>query len=116
MGGGFFFGDFKDQYRIIKKIWPIKNVCIKDHRRHFSFDKMDLIKAKHFSKEWKMDLVGLFHSNPNCRALPSLKDLEIAFPAISLVIISLQNGVTQDWSSWQLNQETNSFLEEKVIL
>ena len=116
MGGGFFFGDLKDQYRIIKKIWPIKNSCIKDHRRNFSFDNTDFLKAKHFAQEWKMDLIGLFHSNPNCRALPSLKDLEISVPGLSLVIISLQNGVIQDWTSWQLNQKSNSFLEEKVIL
>ncbi len=52
----------------------------------------DLIKADAEARRQGMDLVGIFHSHPDCDAYFSKTDLENSCPWYSFVVLSIQKG------------------------
>ena len=52
----------------------------------------DLIKADAEARRQGMDLVGIFHSHPDCNAYFSKTDLENSCPWYSFVVLSIQKG------------------------
>jgi proteasome lid subunit RPN8/RPN11 len=52
----------------------------------------DLLKADAEARRRGMDLVGIFHSHPDCDAYFSKADLENSCPWYSFVVLSIQKG------------------------
>ena len=115
-GCGFIFGVEKEDFRIIKKIWPVRNAKLGDQTRRFMIDPRDYLKAEQFAVSSGMDLLGIYHSHPNHPANPSIHDFHCAVPYFSFVILSIYNGKTVDWASWRLHDDGSEFVSEKVIL
>jgi len=115
-GCGFVFGVEKEDFRIIKKIWPVENIKPGDKTRRFMIDPRDYLKAEKLAVSWGMDLLGIYHSHPNHPARPSIHDFNNAVPYFSFIILSVYNGKTASWSSWRLDDDGSEFISEKVIL
>jgi proteasome lid subunit RPN8/RPN11 len=115
-GCGFLLGVEKEGYRIIKKIWPVRNAKPGDQTRRFLIDPRDYLKAEQLAAVLKMELLGIYHSHPNHPAKPSIHDFKNAVPYFSFIILSVYNGKTVDWTSWRLHDDGSEFLSEKVIL
>jgi proteasome lid subunit RPN8/RPN11 len=52
----------------------------------------DLLKADREARERKMDLIGIYHSHPDCGAYFSETDLKNSCPWYSFVVLSIKNG------------------------
>lgn len=115
-GCGFVFGVEKEDYRIIKKIWPVRNAKPGDQTRRFMIDPRDYLKAEQFAVSSGMDLLGIFHSHPNHPAKPSIHDFQSAVPYFSFIILSIYDGKTVDWTSWRLHDDGSEFVSENVII
>ncbi|MDH3245968.1 MAG: M67 family metallopeptidase [Saprospiraceae bacterium] len=115
-GVGFFYGDEKDNYRIIKRILPVKNVKEGDQRKRFEIDPRDYLQAEKFAEEWSLSLLGIYHSHPNHPAIPSVHDLKRAVPYFSYIILSIENSITQDWTSWRLDEKVKLFEQENLVI
>ncbi|MDH3650670.1 MAG: M67 family metallopeptidase [Saprospiraceae bacterium] len=115
-GVGFFYGDEKDNYRIIKRILPVNNAKDGDKRKRFEIDPRDYLQAERHAVEWGLSMIGIYHSHPNHPAIPSVHDLKLAVPYFSYVILSIVNGIAQDWTSWRLDEDVKLFEQENLVL
>ena len=71
-GFGFFFGSIEENYRIIKKIWPVR--IASGWSNHVKDE--DLLQAKTIADESNLSLLGCFHTGPLVQFLGG-KDLRI---------------------------------------
>lgn len=110
-GFGFFFGTIEENYRIIKKIWPVKisggwSNQVKDR---------DLLQAKTIANESNLSLLGCFHTGPLVQFLGG-KDLRIlTSKAFSNVRINMKEGKTHFWNS-SLIEGNNLFASAETII
>jgi len=76
----------------------------------------DMFKAERAARKRKLEVVGFYHSHPDHPSLPSAYDTEHALPFYSYVIVSVQQGKSEDMTSWELTADRSRFEEEKIIL
>ena len=61
-------------------------------------------------------VLGFYHSHPNHPARPSEYDREHGWPFYSYLIISIMDGKPADMTSWVLNEQTNQFERQDMVL
>ncbi len=59
-------------------------------------------------------VLGFYHSHPNHPAIPSVYDREWASPWYTYIIVSVQNGVPDALTAWQLTDDRSQFEPEDV--
>jgi proteasome lid subunit RPN8/RPN11 len=60
----------------------------------------DLLRADKEARSRQLDLVGIYHSHPDCDAYFSETDLKNSCPWYSFVVLSIQNGRFDHANSW----------------
>ncbi len=55
------------------------------------------------------EIVGIYHSHPDCPAKPSPTDLANAWEGFAYVIIAVVKGEAKDMRCWTLNEDGNRF-------
>jgi proteasome lid subunit RPN8/RPN11 len=74
-------------------------------------------KAERLAHFIKLDIIGFYHSHPDCAAEPSDYDTRHALPVYSYVIVSVRKGKVADCKSWELDPEScKQFQSEKLDL
>ena len=61
-----------------------------------------------------MDLVGIYHSHPDCGAYFSETDLKNSCPWYSFVVLSIQKGEFDHANSWLPNPEQTAAEKEEL--
>ena len=61
-------------------------------RARYELRPEDLLRADREARERKLDLIGIYHSHPDCDAYFSETDLKNSCPWYSFVVLSIQNG------------------------
>lgn len=61
-----------------------------------------------------LEIIGVYHSHPDCPAKPSPTDLESAWDGFAYPIISICNGKAADFKCWSLNNQDNAFQQIEV--
>src|SRR3982074_1768713 len=64
----------------------------------------DLLAADKEARRQGMDLVGIYHSHPDCDAYFSTTDLENSCPWYSFIVLSIQKGEFDHATSWLPNE------------
>ncbi|GHU52845.1 hypothetical protein FACS1894132_03470 [Clostridia bacterium] len=106
----------EDGSRIVIDILPIENARENDEQYHrFVITPEDFMKAEHTAIKRGLDLVGIYHSHPNAPARPSQYDKDHALPFYSYVIVSVQDGKSVDFTSWELSEDRVDFSSEKIV-
>src|SRR5215471_4992545 len=72
----------------------------------------DLLAADRAARERRMDLIGIYHSHPDCDAYFSKTDLQNSCPWYSFVVLSIQKGQFDHANSWLPNAEQTEALKE----
>lgn len=112
---GFMYGNFIDDHnRAVTEIRPVTNAKTGDKSKRFQIDPNDYRKAEKYAVQQDLDLVGVYHSHPDHPARPSDHDLKQALPVFSYIIVSVQNGVAKETTSWRI-EESKEFQEEKIL-
>ena len=62
-----------------------------------------------------MDLIGIYHSHPDCDAYFSKTDLQNSCPWYSFVVLSIQKGEFHHANSWLPNFEQTEAAKEELI-
>jgi proteasome lid subunit RPN8/RPN11 len=75
----------------------------------------DLLAADKKARAAGMDLIGIFHSHPDCDAYFSKTDLENSCPWYSFVVISVKNGKFDHANSFLPNAEQTEAPKEELI-
>ena len=67
------------------------------------------------SRRRGLDLVGIYHSHPDCDAYFSKTDLQNSCPWYSFIVLSIQKGEFNHANSWLPNAEQTAAEKEELI-
>jgi proteasome lid subunit RPN8/RPN11 len=112
-GAGFLLGADGD----VKDVLPLENAR-EDEARHnrFLITPEDYLKAEMKAAELGVDLIGVFHSHPDCPNVPSEYDREWAQPFFSYIITRVDEGVAVSHRSWKLVEDRSKYDEEEITI
>ena len=75
----------------------------------------EYLEADLAARRENMDIVGIYHSHPDCPTVPSRTDVELAtFPGYAYVIVSVENGKATNLSAWALAEDRSRFMPEEI--
>jgi len=102
--------------KTVKQTQAIHNAQKDDEQYHrFLITPEDMLNAEQTARKLGLDVVGFYHSHPDCPAAPSDYDKDHALPFYSYVIVSVEKGEAKDITSWELTADRASFLPEKIL-
>ncbi len=103
-------GDDKNVVYALK----LDNVSAGSQAARYELRPEDLLRADKAARERKLDLIGIYHSHPDCDAYFSKTDLENSCPWYSFVVLSIQKGVFHHANSWLPNAEQTHAEKEEL--
>ena len=71
---------------------PLENAFTGEQGARYELRQEDLLRADSEARQRGMDLIGIFHSHPDCDAYFSKTDLENSCPWYSFVVMSIKDG------------------------
>ncbi|MGA2136381.1 MAG: M67 family metallopeptidase [Bryobacteraceae bacterium] len=74
----------------------------------------DLLRADREARSRKLDLIGIYHSHPDCDAYFSETDLKNSCPWYSFVVLSIRGGVFDHANSWLPDAEQSRAEREEL--
>lgn len=105
---GFLFGSIHDNDKFVEHILSCENATTDGEQYHrFVITPEDMLKAERFARFIKLDIIGFYHSHPNCAAVPSEYDQTHAFPVYSYIIVSVIDGRAEACTSWELDKASD---------
>ena len=112
---GFIIGALMDsQNKTAENIVPCENQFDENEKFHrFLIRPEEMLKVQRNAAKSGKDIIGFYHSHPDCRAVPSEYDRTHALPVYSYVIASAVKGKTVETLCWTLD-ENSQFHSEKL--
>jgi proteasome lid subunit RPN8/RPN11 len=99
----------------VVEAFALTNTTSGERRRRFLIGPEMYRASEARASEIKRQVIGFYHSHPDHPAVPSAFDLEHAWPNLSYVIASVQNGRPEDVRSWRLRADRSAFEEETLV-
>ena len=114
---GILMGDIdQDGNKIVKRTETIINAGEEGEKHHrFLITPEDMLHAEQTARAAKMEVIGFYHSHPDCPAAASDYDRDHALPFYSYVIVSVEKGASKDFLSWELSTDRTEFFSEEII-
>ena len=81
----------------------------------FELRPQDLLAADKAARAQGMDLIGIYHSHPDCDAYFSPTDLQNSCPWYSFVVLSIQKGEFHHANSWLPNVDQTAAAKEELV-
>jgi proteasome lid subunit RPN8/RPN11 len=75
----------------------------------------DLMAADKAARDRGLDLIGIYHSHPDCDAYFSTTDLQNSCPWYSFVVLSIRNGEFHHANSWLPNADQTAADKEELV-
>ena len=99
----------------VKQILTLGNAR-EDEARHnrFLITPEDYLKAELTADKLGLNLIGVFHSHPDCPNVPSEYDREWAQPFFSYIITRVDKGKVSSHRSWRLIEDRTKYEEEEI--
>lgn len=99
----------------VEQISVISNAREEHERYHrFEITPQMMLEAEIYARRNRLDIVGFYHSHPDCPAVPSEYDRTHALPVYSYIIASVIRGQKRDVKSWELSAEDLHFYSEQI--
>lgn len=103
-----------DGSREVLDLMPLANRREDSPRNRFEVTPDDVRLAEKKAREKKIDLIGWYHSHPDCEARPSEYDRNHAWPWYSYIIVSVQERLARDMRSWRLQDDRAAYDAEAI--
>jgi len=112
-GAGFLLGEKGE----VREIIALPNAG-EDGARHnrFLFTPADYLNAELRADDLGLNLIGVFHSHPDCPNVPSEYDREWAQPFFSYIITRVDEGKAVNVRSWRLLEDRSKYEEEEISI
>lgn len=104
-------GDVKD----VTLAQPLENAYSGAQGARYELRPEDLLEADKKARAAGLDLIGIFHSHPDCDAYFSKTDLENSCPWYSFVVLSVKGGKFDHANSFLPNAEQTVAEKEELI-
>jgi proteasome lid subunit RPN8/RPN11 len=111
---GAMLGPIDGDVKSVRVALPLENAYPGAQRERYELRPEDLLFAEREARKSGMDLIGIFHSHPDCDAYFSKTDLENSCPWYSFVVLSIQKGRFHHANSWLPNMEQTEAAKEEL--
>ena len=112
---GAMLGDIGQTKKRVKEAVPLENASTGEQRQHYELRPQDLLSAEKAARNRGLDLVGIFHSHPDCDAYFSETDLRNSCPWYSFVVLSVKQGRFDHANSFLPDLEQTRADREELI-
>lgn len=89
---GVMLGHIKGESKYVTDALPLENAFGGEQRERYELRPQDLLSAERSARDHGLDLIGIFHSHPDCDAYFSQADLQNSCPWYSFVVLSVNKG------------------------
>jgi len=112
---GAMIGSIGDSDKTVRAAIPLENAFAGAQATRYELRPEDLLAADKAARERRMDLIGIYHSHPDCDAYFSATDLKNSCPWYSFVVLSVRNGEFHHANSWLPNFDQTEAAKEELI-
>jgi proteasome lid subunit RPN8/RPN11 len=102
-----------DQKRVTAAV-PMENAYTGAQGARYELRPEDLLAADRKARAAGLDLIGIFHSHPDCDAYFSKTDLENSCPWYSFVVLSVKSGKFDHAASFLPNPDQTAAEKEEL--
>ena len=111
---GAMLGSALGEEKRVREARPLENSYGGARRTRYELRPEDLLAADKAARERNLDLIGIYHSHPDCDAYFSKTDLQNSCPWYSFVVLSIQKGEFHHANSWLPNAERSEASREEL--
>ena len=97
---GVMLGASRDGNKTVQIALRMENVQPGSQRERYELDNRDLLAADAEAGRQGLELIGIYHSHPDCDAYFSQTDLKNSCPWYSFVVLSVRQGRYHHANSW----------------
>jgi proteasome lid subunit RPN8/RPN11 len=111
---GAMLGVIEDGVKTVSEALALENAFEGLQAARYELRPEDLLAADKAARSRNMDLIGIYHSHPDCDAYFSETDLKNSCPWYSFVVLSIQKGEFHHANSWLPNMEQTAADKEEL--
>jgi proteasome lid subunit RPN8/RPN11 len=112
---GAMIGSHVDDGKLVSEAIPLENAYDGPQNARYELRPQDLYNAERQARERSMDLIGIYHSHPDCDAYFSATDLQNSSPWHSFVVLSIRRGEFDHANCFVPNLERTEASKEELI-
>ena len=112
---GAMIGRTTDDTKHVTQAVPLENSYEGEQAARYELRPEDLLAADKAARAAGQDLIGIFHSHPDCDAYFSKTDLENSCPWYSFVVLSVKSGKFDHAASFLPNADQTAAEKEDLI-
>jgi len=112
---GAMIGKIDDDAKHVTRAVPLENAFAGEQGARYELRPEDLLAADKAARAAGLDLIGIFHSHPDCDAYFSKTDLENSCPWYSFVVLSVKQGKFDHAASFLPNADQTAAEKEELI-
>lgn len=106
---GLLVGTITNEGWQIQEIKPVANLNEERAADRFQLDPAGYQKVDRELRDTDFEIIGVYHSHPDCPAKPSPTDLGSAWEGFAYPIISVCDGKAVDFQCWAVNASASAF-------
>lgn len=111
---GAMLGELDDGSKLVSVAMPLENAFAGARAARYELRPEDLLAADRAARERNLDLIGIYHSHPDCDAYFSTTDLKNSCPWYSFVVLSIRKGEFDHANSWLPNADQTEAAKEEL--
>ncbi len=100
--------------RVVSAAFPCRNAYEGDQSDRFQIDPRDQVRANLKCRAEDIDIIGFFHSHPDCDAYFSATDLKNSWPWYSNIVLSIRQGAFAGAGSFRANDDQSQSETEEL--
>jgi proteasome lid subunit RPN8/RPN11 len=112
---GAMLGTSDGESKSVREAIALENAYQGAQAARYELRPEDLMAADKAARSRGMDLIGIYHSHPDCDAYFSTTDLQNSCPWYSFVVLSIRKGEFDHANSWLPNAEQTAAAKEELI-
>jgi proteasome lid subunit RPN8/RPN11 len=112
---GAMLGTIDGDTKNVSESIALENAFAGAQAQRYELRPEDLLAADKAARDRGMDLIGIYHSHPDCDAYFSTTDLKNSCPWYSFVVLSIQKGDFHHANSWLPNVEQTAAEKEELV-
>jgi proteasome lid subunit RPN8/RPN11 len=101
--------------KLVQRAVALDNAYAGSQKARYEIRTEDLLEADLLARRDGLDLIGIYHSHPDCDAYFSRTDLQNSCPWYSFVVMSIRSGRFDHATSWLPNPEQTAAEPEQIV-